>query len=370
MSDRLTWVREARRILCVQPHYDDNDLGMGGTVAALADAGAEIHYLTATDDLVGVLDPDLPDAEATRRLRAEQHAAGALLGVAGQHWLELPDAGPYDYYTLRNGIIRHIRMLRPDVVFSVDPWLPFETHSDHLRVGRATAEACMLHKHTRLKIDPEIEAAWKPHEVVAVGFYFTTEPNACFDVTASRSKKHEAIGVYRTQLTEADISGLRAGLSGIEQRWAADETFSHGEALRVLSPSALHVNLLPELLHCFASHLVDLRGWQAPIARVVAKAPRASALARHQVASSPSVTTQLHAAVHLDPFATQLIPLLDGTRTHAELASTLAQLAEDRVLQVDTDGEPVTDRERLESVMREVLGKVLPQMRSQALLEA
>jgi LmbE family N-acetylglucosaminyl deacetylase len=248
MNARLAPLYDAERILCVQPHYDDNDLGMGGTVAALAGAGAEVHYLTATDDLVGVLDPDLSDEEATRNLRAEQNAAGAILGVAGQHWLELPDAGPYDYYTLRNGIIRHVRMLRPDVVFSVDPWLPFEAHSDHLRVGRATAEACLLYKHTRLKIDAQVDAAWVPHEVRAVGFYFTTEPNACFDVSASRAKKDEAIGVYRTQLSEAEIAGLRAGLAGIEQRWAADEEFSHGEALRILPPGAFHVNLLPELL--------------------------------------------------------------------------------------------------------------------------
>ena len=44
----------AQRILCVQPHYDDNDIAAGGTVAALAEAGVEVFYLTVTDDLVGV----------------------------------------------------------------------------------------------------------------------------------------------------------------------------------------------------------------------------------------------------------------------------------------------------------------------------
>jgi LmbE family N-acetylglucosaminyl deacetylase len=239
-------LRAARRVLAVQPHYDDNDLGAGGTLAALADAGAELHYLTATDDLVGVLDPALPDAEATARLRAEQAEAGAEIGVAGQHWLELPDAGPYDYYALRNGIIRHIRMLRPDVVFGVDPWLPYEAHSDHLRVGRATAEACMLHRHPRLRIDPALDAGCERHEIRAVAFYFTTAPNLCFDVGATRERKQRAIGAYRTQLTPDTIAFLRTGLEAIERRWAEREPFSHGEALKVLPPSRLHVNLLPE----------------------------------------------------------------------------------------------------------------------------
>ena len=49
-------LRDARSILCIQPHYDDNDLGAGGTIAALHDAGCQVVYLTVTDDLVGVKD--------------------------------------------------------------------------------------------------------------------------------------------------------------------------------------------------------------------------------------------------------------------------------------------------------------------------
>ena len=46
----------ARVILAVQPHYDDNDIGAGGTLAALAASGVEVYYLTVTNDLVGVID--------------------------------------------------------------------------------------------------------------------------------------------------------------------------------------------------------------------------------------------------------------------------------------------------------------------------
>ena len=33
----------AKRALCIQPHADDNEIGMGGTIAALAARGCEIH---------------------------------------------------------------------------------------------------------------------------------------------------------------------------------------------------------------------------------------------------------------------------------------------------------------------------------------
>ena len=70
-------LKQARRVLCVQPHYDDNDIGAGGTIASLAAAGADVWYLTATDDLVGVLDASLSDEEARRRL--------------GKRWTEIED---------------------------------------------------------------------------------------------------------------------------------------------------------------------------------------------------------------------------------------------------------------------------------------
>ena len=53
----------AERILVVQPHYDDNDIQMGGILAKLANNGAELIYLTVTDDLVGVIDQSLSKAK-------------------------------------------------------------------------------------------------------------------------------------------------------------------------------------------------------------------------------------------------------------------------------------------------------------------
>ena len=56
----------AKRILCIQPHYDDNDIAAAGILTQLAKNGAEIFYLTATDDLMGVVDTSLSDADAAR----------------------------------------------------------------------------------------------------------------------------------------------------------------------------------------------------------------------------------------------------------------------------------------------------------------
>ena len=233
----------AKRLLCIQPHYDDNDLGAGGTIAALADAGARVSYLTVTDDLVGVLDESLSDAQATEQLRSEQREAGEAIGVAEQIWLGFADAGEWDYFALRRELIRQIRRLRPEFVFTVDPWLPLEAHQDHLRVGRAVAEASMLQSHKRLRIDPGVDAAYEPYAIDGVVFYFTRDPNLCFDIGAVRERKHRAIDAYRAQFSEDQLRLLHVGLEAKEREWAAAESFEHGEALKVLPPGALHVGI-------------------------------------------------------------------------------------------------------------------------------
>jgi LmbE family N-acetylglucosaminyl deacetylase len=238
-------LREAKRILAIQPHYDDNDIGAGGALAALAAGGAEVDYLTVTDDLVGVLDATLSDEEATARLRSEQESAGTEIGVKRQFWLGFPDAGDYDHHTLRREIIRHIRMLRPDFLFSVDPWLPYEAHGDHLKTGRAVTEAALLYGFPRLATDPEIDRDYQSHTLLGIALYFTLKPNQIFDISEFRERKHRAIDAYRAQFTSESLEQLHRGLDFVERAWAEGKAFSHGEALKVLSPAQLHCGLLP-----------------------------------------------------------------------------------------------------------------------------
>lgn len=231
---------QAKKVLCVQPHYDDNDIAAGGTIAALHDGGAMIIYLTVTDDLVGVIDPSLPDEVAAARLKNEQEEAGAIIGVSEQYWLGYPDAGQYDYYKLRQHIIKYIRLLRPDFVFTVDPWLPYEAHQDHIRTGLAVAEAVYLQGFVRLPSDSEVDRNYEPYDITGIAFYDTHRPNVIFDISEHRKRKHRAVDVYRTQFSSEDMARLHDHLDSLEREWAKGRDFSHAETLKVLTPRQLH----------------------------------------------------------------------------------------------------------------------------------
>ena len=118
MKDRIPEIavpniNQAKCILAVQPHYDDNDIAAGGTLYKMTFNGAKLFYLTVTDDLSGVVIPDLSREQAVQRLLDNQNQAGALIGVQKQIRLGFPDAGRYDYFLLREKIITQIRSLKP-----------------------------------------------------------------------------------------------------------------------------------------------------------------------------------------------------------------------------------------------------------------
>ncbi len=72
-------LNHAKRILAVQPHYDDNDIAAGGTLYTLAKNGAEIIYLTVTDDLAGVRDQQLSSDQTNQVLLQNQNKAAESL---------------------------------------------------------------------------------------------------------------------------------------------------------------------------------------------------------------------------------------------------------------------------------------------------
>ncbi len=206
----------------------------------LADQGVEIHYLTVTDDLVGVINTRWTAKEALKHLKDDQDAAGRLMGVKSQYQLGLPDAGDYDYFSLRRQLIKHIRMIKPDIVFTVDPWSPYEAHHDHIITGRAAAEAAVLYRMPRLFSGGTMIKDLENYHLQGVVFYNTAFPNLVFDISATLAKKCDLLRCYRAQFTPVGLEELIQQISFLAAYTAREEAFEAGEALKVVAPWMLH----------------------------------------------------------------------------------------------------------------------------------
>lgn len=231
----------AKRILCIQPHYDDNDIAAAGTLALLKQTQADIFYLTVTDDLMGVVNGSLSNEAAAIILKSDQDAAGKIIGVQEQFWLGYPDAGEYDYFALRRDLLKYIRIIQPDFIFTADPWLTYEGHRDHIQTGLAAAEAVMFAGLTRIpSSDPSADRAYPGHQIKGMAFYYTREPNLIVDISATWTTKIAAVRCYETQFDTQSMDELVLALDAKSHQVASGASFERGEPLKVLHPNALH----------------------------------------------------------------------------------------------------------------------------------
>lgn len=234
----------ARRVLCVQPHYDDNDIAAAGTLTRLHQAGAEIYYLTVTDDLMGIVDSSLSPEAAAEMLKRDQFAAGAITGVKQHNWLGYPDAGVYDYFAVRRDMLKHIRSIQPDFVFTPDPWLTYEGHRDHIQTGLAATEAVLFTRLIKIaSSDPAVDAAYPGHDIQGVAYYYTREPNVVVDITGTWETKIASVRCYAAQFDSRGMEELVMALDLKSRQVAAGRPFTRGEPLKILHPHALHCGL-------------------------------------------------------------------------------------------------------------------------------
>lgn len=235
---------DAKRILCIQPHYDDNDIAAAGILTRLAKNGAELFYVTATDDLMGVVDTTLSEEAAAMALKRDQFAAARVVGVKEHFWCGYPDAGEYSYFDLRRDFLKYIRLIKPDFVFAPDAWLTYEGHHDHIQTGLAAAEAIMLAGLTKIaSSDPAVDAAYEPHSIDGIALYYTREPNYIADISTTWEEKIATVRCYEAQFDPAGMDQLVSALDVKSRQVARGQAFARGEPLKVLDPGALHCGI-------------------------------------------------------------------------------------------------------------------------------
>jgi LmbE family N-acetylglucosaminyl deacetylase len=234
-----------KRILCIGPHPDDNEIGAGGTIRGLAERGVEVTFLVVTDGSAGSADPDLQGERLVQLRRAEQAAACSRLGVSAPViWLDYPDLGGLPPIELRERLILAIRRVKPDFILTVDPWLPYEAHPDHRQTGLAATEAFMLAGLPSV-CPVQCTGGLTPHSVPAIAYYATAAPNQHINVDDTWHAKIASIAAHQSQFPGqilALLTGRLAAKARQAARYAAGQPCTYAESFKVMTIFQLHMN--------------------------------------------------------------------------------------------------------------------------------
>lgn len=143
MSDLMVFPQDWQRALVIVAHPDDPEYGMAAAVAQWVDDGKEVHYLLASHGEAGIatMTPELSGP-----LRSvEQLNACRQVGVENLTIMDHPDGRIEEGVALRRDFARHMRLVKPDVVLTLnhgETWGPGRWNStDHRAVGRSVLDA-------------------------------------------------------------------------------------------------------------------------------------------------------------------------------------------------------------------------------------
>jgi LmbE family N-acetylglucosaminyl deacetylase len=202
-------------VLCAHP---DDELGCAGTLAVLADRGARVDVVYATDG-DGTRGSPYPPAETAARRTREARDACTALGVRTPpvFW-GLPDGGlPAVADDLTGRVEDAVRRLAPARVLV--PWF-LDGHRDHQALSQAVAAAAL------------------PEELEVWGFEWWTPltANRLVDVTATWPRKQAAAGAHVTAALAFDVTAALAlsrwrALSGLHGQGYGEAFLAlpHGE---------------------------------------------------------------------------------------------------------------------------------------------
>ena len=232
-----------KTLLSIQPHPDDTDIAAGGTVARLSSRGCRIIYVTVTDGGAGTTDPSMSWDRLSDIRKREQQAAAQTLGVSELIWLDYRDSELRPTLELRNRLITLVRHYKPDVILTVDPWLPYEAHPDHVATGLVASEAFFFSNLTNINRE-DLEKGLEPHSPRYIAYYWTKNPNLYIDISDLIDVKKKAMAAHQSQFTQ-EVIELLVNYSQLLGKRAG---YRYAEAFKILNQTALHINSFADTL--------------------------------------------------------------------------------------------------------------------------
>jgi LmbE family N-acetylglucosaminyl deacetylase len=218
------------QVLVITPHPDDAEYGVAGTVARWTSEHKEVVYVVCTNGDKGTSDPSMKPDELAKLREEEQEAAARSLGVKEVVFLRHPDQGLEDTPEFRKEIVRLIRMYRPEIVVTADPYRRYIWHRDHRITGQVTLDAIFPYARDHLSYPDLMEEGLYPHKVREVLLWASEDVNYRSDITRTFHQKLAALRCHKSQVGHRPPQELERWLGQRHRDMAEGKDFQLAEA--------------------------------------------------------------------------------------------------------------------------------------------
>lgn len=214
----------------VVAHPDDAEFSSAGTITKLSRAGKRIVLIQVTSGDRGAPDTSRTPEELATVREDEQREAGRREGIDEIVFLRQGDGHLEPNLDLREKIVKQIRIHKPDVVITHDPFRPYAMHPDHRAVGMATHDAVYPTARDPLYFPEHLAEGIEPHKTAEIWYFGSEVPDVFIDITDTFDNKINALKAHVSQV--GDGNGLEDRLRERCEELAKDQPFELAEAFK------------------------------------------------------------------------------------------------------------------------------------------
>ena len=201
-------------VIAFGTHPDDAEIGCGGTLIKLADAGLRAVIVDLVRGELGT--------GGSSDIRAQEAAdSSKIIGLHGRQNLELQDGDISSTMEAKRKVVETLRRWRPNAIF-----LPYweDRHPDHSNASRLIYEATFLSGLMRFETGQE---PYRPTQLFYYMGWVEFTPTFIVDITEQAERKLEAIYAFSTQFRADAERGPQTRLTRPTTDWLLRSRMAH-----------------------------------------------------------------------------------------------------------------------------------------------
>jgi len=231
-TDKIT----GKKIIAFGAHPDDIEFTSAGTIFQLS-RNNDVHFAIATDGSYGTHDHNQDRGELVKTRYQEARESAKQLKAKEIDFWSYPDLDLQNRKRqLLKKVVKALLKIKPDIVFSWDPWGKYEpaVHPDHRALAWAVAEGVMmstLPKWIHRKGLGNKFLSPKPQ----LWLYAPGEANIAVDISPAWEQKITAIKLFKSQFdSEVVMEKVESRLQNNHSRVGEQVGVQYAEPFRIM----------------------------------------------------------------------------------------------------------------------------------------